>query len=123
MKRWAVAAGIAVAMGSTAVQAAEVSWDAQGAASVVVTVAPSDTQRLCTRLKGGQRVVWAFVSQSTVDFNLHHPQGKGVNYLVQKSAVREARDALEAAGAQEYCWTWTNRTEAPAQISVQMRRR
>lgn len=122
MERWA-AASIAAALGSGAACAADVSWDAQGAASVVVTVAPSDAQQLCTRLRSGQRVVWAFVSQSSVDFNLHHPQGKGLNYLVQKSAVREARDALEPAVAQEYCWVWTNRTEAPAQISVQMRRR
>ena len=110
-------------MGSGVALAADVPWDAQDAASVMVTVAPSGTQTLCTRLKGGQRVVWAFVSQSSVDFNLHRPQGKALDYLVQKAAVREARDALEAAAAQEYCWMWINRTEAAAQISVQMRRR
>lgn len=121
MERWAAAITAAVAWGGAC--AAEVAWDAQGAASTVVTVAPSDTQQLCTRLQPGQRVVWAFVSQSTVDFNLHHAQGQGLHYVVQKTAVREARDALEPARAQHYCWMWTNRTEAPARISVQLRRR
>ena len=121
MKRWAaaaMAAGVATASG-----AADVPWDAQGAASTMVTVAPGSSQQLCTRLNAGQRVVWAFVSQSVVDFSLQHGQGKGAGLVLQKTAVNEARDALEPPRAQDYCWTWTNRAEAPAQVSVQLRRR
>lgn len=121
MKRWAITA--VAAWAASASSAVQVSWDAQGAASTMVTVDARSAEKLCARLNPGQRVVWAFVSQSVVDFNLQHGQGKNTTYVVQKTAVTEARDAFEPPRAKEYCWMWTNRTEAPAQVSVQLRRR
>ena len=101
----------------------ELKWDAQGGSSAVYTIEPKAEFEVCTRLKPGQRVVWAFVAQAPLDFSIRTARTKEVMAASSRASVREARDAFEPTREQDYCWTWLNRAEQPAQVSVQLRRR
>jgi hypothetical protein len=123
MKAWSVAclvfAGIAMA---TAGHAAEqVNWDANGGSSAVYHVDPKANFEVCTHLKQGQRVVWAFVAQAPLDFSIRDPKTKEVVAASSRNAAREARDALVPSREQDYCWSWTNRAAQATQVSVQLR--
>lgn len=118
----AVGAVLALAASGVAC-AADLTLDAQGAASEVLTVAAKSEQERCIALKGGQRIVWAFVSQGPVDFSIRTRTTRQVVANSSRSATREARDALEVPRDQDYCWAWTNRQEASVQVSVQLRRK
>ena len=124
MKAWSVAGlVIAVAAAPLASQAAEeVNWDAQGGSSAVFPVGSKANFEVCTHLKQGQRVVWAFVAQSPLDFSIRNPQTREVVASSARSAALEARDALVPAREQDYCWSWTNRSGQATQVSVQLRR-
>ena len=113
----------ALAFLSFGAAASEVAWDAQGGASVVATVAPKAEHETCARLAAKDRVVWAFVAQGPVDFSIRDPRTKEVVRGSSQTGVREARDALESARAQIYCWAWINRGTTEVQVSLQLRKR
>ncbi len=123
MKEWSAAGiGTVIAVTALASQAAEeVKWDAQGGWSAVLAVAAKEEQEVCTRLKPGQRVVWAFVAQSPLDFRIRDPKTKEVVSSSSRTGVVEARDALVPAREQDYCWAWINRGGQPTQVSLQLR--
>src|SRR5262245_33406769 len=101
--------------------AEQVNWDAHGGSSAVYHVNPKANFEVCTHLKPGQRVVWAFVAQAPLDFSIRDPNTKEVVASSTRSAAREARDALVPPREQDYCWSWTNRAAQATQVSVQLR--
>jgi hypothetical protein len=124
MKAWSVAglvvAGIAVASASHAAE--QVNWDAGGGSSAVYAVGSKANFEVCTHLKQGERVVWAFVAQAPLDFSIRDPKTKEVVASSTRNAATEARDALVPPREQDYCWSWTNRAAQATQVSVQLRR-
>lgn len=114
---------LALMLGAGVTQAEDVRWDAQGAASLVFTIASQSEHEACSRLASGERVVWAFVAQGPVDFTLRDARTRQVVGGATRSAVREARDALDVPRAQRVCWVWVNRGAADTQVSLQLRKR
>lgn len=119
---WCLTA-LALMGGGGAAQAEDVRWDAQGAASLVFTIATKSEHEACSRLASGERVVWAFVAQGPVDFTIRDARTRQVVGGATRSAVREARDALEVPRTQVVCWAWVNRGAADTQVSLQLRKR
>ncbi|GIX24714.1 MAG: hypothetical protein KatS3mg122_1945 [Caldimonas sp.] len=113
---------LALMGGAVGAQAEDLRWDAQGTASHVFTVAPRSEHAACSRLAAGERVVWAFVAQGPVDFSVRDARTRQVVGGSSRSAVREARDALEVTRPQAVCWAWVNRGTADIQVSLQLRK-
>ncbi|WP_157991579.1 hypothetical protein [Caldimonas tepidiphila] len=107
----------------SALAATPSSWDAQGVASHVLTVAPRQTGQFCLPLRTSQQVVWAFVAPAPLDFDLRGRDGGPVLPSARRDAVREAQGLLEVGGAREHCWIWSNRGEQPVQVALRLRRR
>lgn len=124
MKAWrAAGSGMTIAAMALASHAAEeVHWNAQGASSSIFAVAARSEHEVCAHLKAGQRVVWAFVAQSPLDFRIRNAKTKEVITASSRSAAVEARDALVADREQDYCWAWINRGAQATQVSLQLRR-
>ncbi len=118
-----VAATLAVA--ATLPSSAEmvaVQWDAEGIFAREVLVAPSRFVEVCEKLPQGMRIAWRFESQAALDFNIHYHEGKAVRFPAKRDRVRVADGVLDAAIAQDYCWMWTNRGDAPARLNLTLKR-
>lgn len=81
---------------------------------------PRDFVELCTRLRPGTLVDWAFESGAPVAFNTHfHEEGAAVRYPEGISAVTAAKGRLAPGASHDYCWLWSNPGAEP--VTIRMR--
>jgi hypothetical protein len=55
-----------------------------------------------------------------VDFNVHYHQGEEVVYPTRENGVSNLHDRLVVAGAETYCWMFTNPLPTPTVITVNL---
>jgi len=100
----------------------DISWSGAGRFMHKTTVAPGKFVELCGKLPAGLKVRWDFDAGLPLDFNVHYHVGKEVAFPFKLSAVSNARDTLATKTAQDYCWMWSNKSAAPASLSVNLQR-
>jgi len=100
----------------------ELRWDAGGSFSHSATVAAGKFVEVCGRLDKGASVRWSFEAAVPVDFNIHHHVGKDVVYSAKQTQVSRGEDRLAVQASEDYCWMWTNKGAAAAQLRVQLSR-
>ena len=83
-----------------------------------LAVAPGELAELCAALQRGARVSWNFRADSAMDFNIHYHIESRVEYPEKREAVSTASGRLAVDVDQGYCWTWTNRSNAPISVDV-----
>jgi len=81
---------------------------------------PREFVELCTRLKAGTVVDWAFESEAPVAFNTHFHQEGAVKYSEGLSGVTAARGRLALGASHDYCWLWSNAGAEPVSIQVRI---
>ena len=118
-RRLLAVAAIAAAPLASA-QVIDIAWDAQGRLRRDLRAEPGKFVELCGRLSPGTKVQWRFEASATTNFNVHYHVAKDVRYPVKEDAVRKSQGTLEVAVEQEYCWMWSNKGPAPAEIAVEM---
>lgn len=99
-----------------------IKWSGEGRFMHKTTVAPGKFVELCDKLPAGMKVRWDFEAHLALDFNVHYHVGKDVVFPFKLSAVSSARDTLDAKIEQDYCWMWSNKSAAPAALSVNLQR-
>jgi hypothetical protein len=57
-----------------------------------------------------------------VDFNIHYHVGKDAVFPVKQTQISSGRDTLNVTAAQDYCWMWTNKSNAPVSLAVDLAR-
>ena len=77
---------------------------------------------ICGKIPAGAKVLWEFKAGALVDFNVHYHQAKEVIYPVKLAAVATAKDILATTSEQEYCWMWSNKSDAAATLTVELAR-
>jgi hypothetical protein len=123
-----VIAAFALCCAST-VQAAEtmvmspVPWDAKQSFLEKLQMPDEATAEVCEKLDGGAKVQWRYKASAPLDFNVHYRVGKKVTVLLRKDHTSRADAVFTAGSAQEYCWSWTNNSEAPVELTLYLRRR
>lgn len=100
----------------------DIKWSGEGFFLHKATVAPGKLVELCGKLPAGLKVRWEFNAGLPLDFNVHYHVGKDVMFPVKRSAVSNAKDALHAKTEQDCCWMWSNKSAAPATLSVKLQR-
>jgi hypothetical protein len=98
-------------------------WDAQGQFVEELEVPDQGVVEACEKLTAGAKVHWLYEADAPLDFNVHYHQGKKVRMPVRKDRTAKAEALFKAPTAQEYCWMWTNKSGAPVQLTLQLRRR
>lgn len=98
-----------------------IAWD-QARHAVTRIVTPGGFVELCGPLEAGEAVEWRFDSSMPTDFNIHFHEGGKLTSSAQRASVRQAQGRLSVAGAHEYCWMWTNKSSAKAEVKVELRR-
>lgn len=122
--RWRLLLALAAAAGAGPAPAAitELAWDAQGRFEHRSAVPPGRFVEVCGPLKRDEAVAWRFEAEAPMDFNIHYHEGRTVHYPERQGAVAAAQGRLQPALDQDYCWMWTNKSGAPARLTVQLQR-
>jgi hypothetical protein len=120
----AVTAGLALLAWGLAARAelVDVQFDAAGRFAHQATVAPAKFVELCGKLAKGAKVRWQFEASGPLNFNVHYHVGKEVVYPEQRNAARSASGELHAKIEQDYCWMWSNKSEAATTVNVTLQR-
>ena len=100
----------------------DIQWSPDGRYTHEGTVPAGKFVEVCGKLRAGMKVHWEFEASAPVDFNVHYHVGKDVAFPTKLSAVATAKDLLETKVEQDYCWMWTNKSAAPATLSVKLQR-
>jgi len=97
-------------------------WSGEGRFMHKSTIAPGKFVELCGKLPAGLKVRWDFDAGLPLDFNVHYHVGKEVVFPFKLGAVSNAKDVLDTRIEQDYCWMWSNKSAAPASLSVKLQR-
>ena len=103
-------------------EALDIRWSGDGRYTHQGSVAAGKFVEVCGKLQAGLKVQWEFDASAPVDFNVHYHLGKEVVFPAKLTAVTTAKDLLETKVEQDYCWMWTNKSAAPATLSVKLQR-
>ncbi len=115
-----VAAGLSLAVLPAQGEVVDIVWKEGSRFDRTLTVAPGKFAELCGELVVGKTVNWSFEADGELNFNIHYHVGKDVHYPSRMEQVRRSRGRLAVDVAQDYCWMWTNKSAAPAQLVVQL---
>lgn len=83
-----------------------------------LAVQPGKFAELCSALKQNQTVNWRFRSGAAMDFNIHYHVDKRVEYPEQRKSIKDGNGRLVVEADQNYCWMWTNHSDAPVHVDV-----
>ena len=118
----ALALALVAVASSAQADVIKVVWSASGRFERSVNVAPGKFAEVCDKLPAGAKVGWDFEASAPLDFNVHYHAGKDAVFPSKLVAVSTAKDTLDAKIEQDYCWMWSNKTAAPATITVKLQR-
>ncbi len=100
----------------------DIAWDTHGRFARRLSVAPTQFAEACGKLPAGLKVRWRFEASAPLDFNVHYYVGKEVVFPSRLTAVATAKGTLDTRIDQDYCWMWSNKSVAPATITVRLQR-
>jgi hypothetical protein len=101
----------------------ELRWSSEGRFSHQGLVAAGKYVEICGKLPAQLQVQWNFEASAPLDFNVHYHVSKEVAvYPYKLDAVANAKDTLTAKIEQDYCWMWSNKSTAPAELRVSLQR-
>ena len=100
----------------------DIRWATDGRFAHKSSVAAGKFVELCGKLPAGLKVRWDFEASSALDFNVHYHEGKAVVFPAKLAATAAAQDTLRTLIEQDYCWMWSNKSAAPATLSVNLQR-
>ena len=101
----------------------DIQWSGDGRFAYTSTIAAGKFAEVCGKLPAGLKVDWDFEASTPLEFNIHYHLGKEVMFPSKLSAIAAAKDTLDAKIAQDYCWMWSNKSAAPATLTVNLNRR
>jgi hypothetical protein len=117
----AVLAAIAIPLFAHA-DDSDITWNAQRHAHQHFSAAPGKLVEYCGDLKIGDKVDWHFDASAPLDFNIHHHGGESVHFAVKEEGVLASTGELTVPGDQDFCWMWTNKSNATISLDVELKR-
>jgi hypothetical protein len=100
----------------------EIAFAADGRAFLSTQVTSNKFAEWCGRLAAGDRVEWTYRSSQPLDMNVHYHEGKSAVYPVKVTAENSSAGSLKVEAEKDYCWMWTNKTDASVSIEAELRR-
>lgn len=100
----------------------DLKWTPAGTFERRLSIAPGQYAELCGALAKGQTVQWRFEAGAPLDFNIHYHQGEDVIYPARASGVAQSEGTLKVDPAQDYCWMWTNESQAAVALTVKLKK-
>ena len=121
--RWhSVAMLLALTATGARAELVDISWDGSGHFETSMSVAPGKFAEVCGKLAKGQSIAWSFKADKPMNFNVHYHEGKQAVFPEKQEGVVQTQGTLEVGVDQHYCWMWTNKSDAPAQLRLSLQR-
>ena len=115
----------AITLGGEAIASShivDIAWSPDGRFVRMAPIAAGKFVELCGKLAIGENVRWSFAATAPVDFNIHYHAGKETVFPAKQAQVINGRETLNVTVAQDYCWMWTNKTNAAVSLTVDLAR-
>jgi hypothetical protein len=100
----------------------EIRWSPDGHFAHKGAIAAAKFVEVCGKLRANERITWDFEVSTPVDFNVHYHEGKEVVFPAKLASVTTAHDTLDTKIQQDYCWMWSNASDATAKFSITLQR-
>lgn len=116
---------LAVLLGASGAASAglvEIGWNGANRYEKRLSIDAGGFTELCGYLIEGTRIQWQFEASAPTSFNIHFHEGKAVTYPAKEEGTHRSTGTLDVRSAQDYCWMWSNKTEASVSVFVQMSR-
>ena len=114
---------LAVLLGASGAASAglvEIGWNGADRYEQRLSIEAGGFTELCGRLVEGARIQWQFEASAPTSFNIHFHEGKAVTFPAKEEGTTRSTGTLEVRSARDYCWMWSNKTEASMSVFVQM---
>ncbi len=126
MKHFRICSALAAATLSGAAFSAshivDIAWSPDGRFAHKAQIAAGKFVEVCGKLAVGDGIRWSFAAGAPVDFNIHYHVGKEAVFPAKQAQVISGSDTLNVAVAQDYCWMWANKGNAPVSLKVDLAR-
>ena len=109
-------------IGAASAGLVEIEWDGAKRYEQRLSVDAGGFTELCGHLTAGNRVRWQFEASAPTSFNIHFHDGKAVTYPATEEGSTRSAGTLDVRSAQDYCWMWSNKTQAAATVFVRLSR-
>ena len=98
----------------------DLQWDAQGRFDTAVILEPGKFVEVCGKLSKGQAIAWRFQADAPMNFNIHHHEGKKVEFPAKLDGATAAEGKLAVAVNQDYCWMWSNKSDKAGSLTLSL---
>lgn len=112
---------ILVASCAMTASAAEIRWSSSDTFAHSLTVAPGKSAELCGQIESRLPVEWRYAADP-LSFNIHRHAGSEVIYAVKSFLTKEQQGTLKPNFNFEWCWMWTNESDAAVSLRVDLKR-
>jgi len=97
-------------------------WSGNDTYEQTSSVAPGQTAEVCGMIDPKLPVQWSFNATGPLTFNIHRHSGQDVVYSVRSYLTREQKGTFSPTLQYEWCWMWTNETDAEVTFRVDLKR-
>lgn len=123
MKASLIATGLGLTLlGTAQAELVDIRWSDSGRFDYEAQIAPAKFAEVCGKLDKGQSVAWSFRAERPTQFNIHYHEGKQVVYPAKVDGASAAEGRLNPTLDQDFCWMWTNKSDAPIALTLTLQR-
>jgi hypothetical protein len=119
---WATALAWAAAPALASQHIVDIAWDPGARFEHSAVVPGGKFLEVCGKLDVGTAVRWSFKAAAPLDFNIHYHVGKSAEFPAKRAQVAAAEDVLRVNVKEDYCWMWTNKSDAPTRVELRLQR-
>ena len=98
----------------------DIKWNADGGFAHATEIRVKGVVEVCGKITAGPTIDWSFKSSGPLESNVHFHEGKEVSYPARHAAATAIKDQLIVRTDQEFCWMWSNRTQQPVTMSMEL---
>lgn len=121
----ALAPALTMALATTlagVAQAMDIRWSASDTFSHMASIAPGKALEACGSIEPRLPVDWRFSANGPLTFDIHRHSGNEVIYASRSFLTREQNGRFSPTFQHEWCWMWSNESEAPVTVQIELKR-
>lgn len=119
---FSVAAVAASLLGATPAAAVDIKWSASDTFEHMAAIQPGKAAEICGTIEPRLPVDWRFSANGPLTFDIHRHSGSEVIYAVRSFMTREQNGRFTPTFNYDWCWMWTNESDAVVTVRVELKR-
>lgn len=108
--------------GAAPAAAVDIKWSASDTFEHMAAIQPGKAAEICGTIEPRLPVEWRFNANGPLTFDIHRHSGSEVIYAVRSFMTREQNGRFSPTFNYEWCWMWTNESDAVITVRVELKR-